>query len=307
MDGFDASVRVAAFRFLEEQIRLIPEDGALPRKILERGFIYEGQRVPLVGPQGIFKPRVLRQIPLSITTVPVVEGEARPYDDAVGPDGLLRYRYRGTDPNHYENVGLRLAMQQQVPLVYFHGLVPGLYVAEWPIYIVGDDPAQLTFTVGVEERRFASLGSAPPESEERDIRRRYVTRVFQQRLHQREFRERVVRAYQHHCSICRLRRNELLEAAHILPDADPGGVPSVPNGLALCRLHHAAFDTHLIGIRPDYVVEVRRDVLDEKDGPMLIHGLQGFHNASLLVPIRESSRPDRRLLEQRYALFRQSA
>ncbi len=118
MDGFDASVRLAAFRFLEEQMRLIPEDGALPRKILERGFIHEGQRVPLIGPQGIFKPRLFRQIPLSITTVPVVEGEPPPYDDAVGPDGLLRYRYRGTDPNHHENVGLRLALQHQVPLVY---------------------------------------------------------------------------------------------------------------------------------------------------------------------------------------------
>lgn len=85
-----------------------------------------------------------------------------------------------------------------------------------------------------------------------EIRRRYPTRVFRQRLHQREFRERVVRAYQHHCAGCRLRRNELLEAAHIIADADSGGVPSVPNGLALCKLHHAAFDAHLIGISPDY-------------------------------------------------------
>ena len=45
-----------------------------------------------MGPQGIFKPRVLRDIPLSITTVAVVEGETRPYDDAFGEDGLLRYR-----------------------------------------------------------------------------------------------------------------------------------------------------------------------------------------------------------------------
>jgi putative restriction endonuclease len=303
----DALVRFAAFRFLEEQSRLAGEDGALPRKLLEGGFTYEGDRVPLMGPQGIFKPRVLREIPISITTVPVVEGETRPYDDAFGPDGLLRYRYRGTDPSHHENVGLRLAMQRQVPLIYFHGVVPGLYVAEWPIYIVGDDPSHLTFTVSVEERRFASLGSPPPESDETDIRRRYVTRVFRQRLHQREFRERVVRAYQHHCAVCRLRRNELLEAAHILPDADPLGVPSVPNGVALCRLHHAAFDTNLIGIRPDYVVEVRRDVLEETDGPMLIHGLQGFHLSKLVVPLRETSQPNRSLLEERFARFRASS
>jgi len=298
MDGHDGQVRLAAFRFLEEQTRLAPENGALARDVLTRGFFYEGYRVPLVGPQGIFKPRVLREIPLSILTAPIVEGAKRPYDDAFGPDGLLRYRYRGPNPAHHENVGLRLAMQRNVPLIYFHGVVRSLYVAEWPIYIVGDDPANLTFTVSVDERRFASLGSMPAESEETDIRRRYVTRLFRQRLHQREFRERVVSAYQHHCAVCRLRRNELLQAAHIVADADPLGVPSVANGLALCTLHHAAFDRNVIGIAPDYVVQVRRDVLRQEDGPMLIHGLQGFHGASLFVPRSPKSQPDRKLLEE---------
>ena|SRR5690242_15166375 len=124
MEDPDALVRLEAFRFLEERIRLAPEDGALSRDLLTRGFTYEGQRVPLMGPQGIFKPRLLREIPLSITTVPIVEGGARPYDDAFGPDGLRRYRYRGTNPAHHENVGLRLAMQRQTPLIYFHGVVP---------------------------------------------------------------------------------------------------------------------------------------------------------------------------------------
>jgi putative restriction endonuclease len=198
-------------------------------------------------------------------------------------------------------------MQRQIPLIYFHGIVPGLYVPEWPVYIVRDDPSRLTFTVSVEERRFATLGSVPLETEDTEIRRRYATRVFRQRLHQQAFRERVVRAYHHHCAVCRLSRDELLEAAHIVPDTDPLGVPSVPNALALCKLHHGAFDAHLIGIRPDYIVEVRRDVLEEKDGPMLIHGLQGFHGSSLLVPRRSSAQPDRRLLEERYARFRRAA
>lgn len=308
MDDSDTQVRLAAFRFLEEQLRLASDEGVLTRRVLEQGFTYEGQRVPLMGPQGIFKPRVLREIPLSITTVPIVEGETRPYDDAFGEDGLLRYRYRGTDPQHHENVGLRLAMQRRVPLIYFHGVVPGRYVPEWPVYIVGDDPARLTFAVSVDDRRFASLGSAGQrEVEETEIRRRYATRLFQQCLHQREFRERVIRAYQYHCAVCRLRRDELLEAAHILPDAEPRGVPSVTNGLALCTLHHAAFDRHVIGITPDYIVQVRRDVLEQEDGRMLIHGLQGFHGKLLRLPNREAWRPDRHLLEERYSRFRRLA
>jgi putative restriction endonuclease len=186
MSSSDHAVRLAAFSFLEEQVRLAGDEGALRRAVLERGFEYEGQRVPLLGPQGIFKPRVLSDIPLSITTVPVVHGESRPYDDAFGPDGLLRYRYRGTNPAHHENVGLRQAMRYQVPLIYFHGIVPGLYAAEWPVFIVGDDPGRLTFTVSVDERRFAHLGAVPQDDESPEIRRRYVTRLFRQRLHQTE-------------------------------------------------------------------------------------------------------------------------
>ena len=78
MDDPNALVRLAAFKFLDEQTRLASDDGALPRSVLAQGFNFEGERVPLLGPQGIFKPRLL-DLPLSITTVPVVEGVARPY------------------------------------------------------------------------------------------------------------------------------------------------------------------------------------------------------------------------------------
>src|SRR5262249_23227676 len=157
----------------------------------------------------------------------------------------------------------------------FHGIVPGRYMASWPVYIVGDDPAALTFRVAVDDRHLASVSNA--DSQEVDIRRRYVTRLVRQRLHQQAFRERVLAAYRQHCAIGRLQHRELLEAAHIVADADADGEPRVSNGLALWRLHHAAFDAHILGVRPDYVVEVRVDVLNEIDGPMLKHGLQGFH------------------------------
>ena len=60
----------------------------------------------------------------------------------------------------------------------------------------------------------------------------------------------------------------LLDAAHIVPDGEPCGDPRVPNGLALCKLHHAAFDRLFVGVRPDGVIEVRRDILEiaVKDG-----------------------------------------
>jgi putative restriction endonuclease len=103
------------------------------------------------------------------------------------------------------------------------------------------------------------------------------------------------------------RYRELLEAAHILPDGHPRGEPIVPNGLSLCKLHHAAFDRHIIGIRPDCVIEVRRDILDEEDGPMLRHGLQEIAGANLRLPHDDRLRPRPEFLEERYALFRKAS
>jgi putative restriction endonuclease len=304
VNGSDLDVRLAAFRFLEEQSLLAGESGAIRREVLERAFVYNGRRVPLVGPKGIFKPQVIAEVPISITTKAVKEGEARPYDDLVGADGLLRYRYRGTDPRHPDNVGLRLAIGRRTPLIYFQGIVPGLYAAAWPVYVVGDDEGALSFTVTVDERTIAGLGvgSELPD-DELPVLRRYATRVFRQRLHQTSFRERVVRAYRYHCAVCRLKRQELIEAAHIMPDSDPLGEPSVRNGLALCKLHHAAFDANLIGVRPDCVILVRNDVLRDTDGPMLVHGLQGFHEQPLHAPTVVAWRPDPNLLGQRFDRF----
>src|SRR4029077_9562172 len=98
---------------------------------------------------------------------------------------------------------------------------------------------------------------------ETEIRRRYVTRMVQQRMHQQEFRERVLDAYQRHCAICRLKRDQLLEAAHIVGDREERGLPVVSNGIAFCSLHHAAFDAHLMAVKPDYHIEIREDVLTE--------------------------------------------
>ena len=78
----------------------------------------------------------------------------------------------------------------------------------------------------------------------------------------------------------------------------------VPNGLALCKIHHAAFDHQIIGLRPDYVVEVREDVLDEIDGPMLRHGLQEMHGRSISLPRQVGQRPSVEFVERRYELFR---
>lgn len=296
----DGEVRAAAFNFLREQCTRHGE--VLDRTTLQSGFGFRGARVPLVGPQGIFKPKVC-DLPLSITTTPVIQGKRRPYDDQMDSNGVLAYRYRGTDPMHHENVWLRAAMQRRIPLVYFFGIVPGRYLPVWPVFIEGDRPEELQFLVRLDHAWGQVLGG--PMSDESDpATRRYRVQLVQQRLHQQEFRTRVLRAYKEQCAICRLRHSELLEAAHILPDKEVRGEARVSNGLALCKLHHGAFDRYILGIRPDRVIELRRDILDEVDGPMLVHGLQGFEGKKVRIPRSKGLQPDEDLLAERYERFR---
>jgi putative restriction endonuclease len=107
--------------------------------------------------------------------------------------------------------------------------------------------------------------------------------------------------------MCLLRHRELLDAAHILPDRDPRGEPLVSNGISLCTLHHAAFDRHVLGVRPDLLIEVWKDVLEEEDGPMLRRGLQGLQGGRLVIPRRPEQQPKRQFLAERFALFTQAA
>jgi putative restriction endonuclease len=295
----DNRVRVAVFKWLSDQVKL--HGDVLPRNLLAQGLVLDGIRIPLVGPQGIFKPRVLEKIPLSITTT--VHG---PYDDQLGDNGLILYKYRGTDPNHPENVGLRVAMAKRIPLIYFHALIPGKYMGVWPVFIVGDNPSSLTFQVAVDDQMYASIFNQSGREEEvaEDIgRRQYITATVKRRLHQQGFRERVLEAYRQQCALCRLRHSELLDAAHIIPDGEPGGDPIVVNGISLCKLHHAAYDRFFIGIDPYYIIKVRRDILDEEDGPMLLHGLKGMHGNRIVLPRSENRKPSQDRLEVRFNKF----
>ncbi len=294
-------VRLAAFQWLRAQMDVYGE--LLPRGVLAQGLVFDGLRVPLLGPQGIFKPAILTDAPLSITTIP---GQ---YPDEMD-GGTLSYAYRGTDPAHPDNRGLRRAMEQRIPLVYFYRVERGQYLAAFPVFIVGDHPSELRFEVAVDDIGQLARPSAPFDavSEERDaIRREYVTSIVRRRLHQQAFRSRVIEAYRVHCALCQLRHRELLDAAHITADAEASGEPVVSNGLSLCKLHHAAYDRQFLTVRPDYTIEVRQSILDEEDGPMLLHGLKGMHERQIYVPREVSLQPDRDRLAERYAAFREAA
>jgi putative restriction endonuclease len=300
----DWELRLAAFEHLN---RLRSRSGGLVSlPDLEAGFEFRGERIPLLNRyRGIWRPQHLGADgpALSITTTPPRPGKIPPYDDQVASeDGWFVYRYQGNDPDLWTNRAVRQAMEVQRPLIYFYGIEPGLYDAVYPVYVVGDDPENLAFHVACDIATVSPL----PEGNvvQFAARRAYATAAVKVRLHQRRFRELVVRAYQTTCAVCRLRHGELLDAAHILPDRDERGRPEVPNGLALCKIHHAAFDVNILGITPDCIIRIRHDVLEERDGPMLQHGLKEMDGEQLQVPRRAELKPNAGYLAERYERFR---
>ncbi|GAA3200520.1 HNH endonuclease [Actinocorallia longicatena] len=292
---FSARLRAAAMVWLDR--RCTPDNPVVSRDEL-MNFQFDGHRIALLDySRGIRKPANM-SVALSIVTTFTPENQRAPYEDAPGPDGLLRYKYQGDNPEQWDNVSLRRAHQLNIPLIWFYGVAPGLYLPRYPVWIVADEPEQLQCAVAMDEEQqaIAALGISAPQ-------RRYVERMTRQRMHQPVFRERVIHAYATSCTICSLRHASLLDAAHILPDAHPDGVPSVTNGLALCKIHHAAYDQNILGIRPDYKVEIRHDILAEIDGPMLRHGLQEMQGATITLPHVRAERPNREALAHRYAVF----
>ena len=267
--SLDTRMRLAAFEHIQHLSEL---HGHLTATELRPGFVFEARRIPVVNPQrGIFKPKEMRFL-LSIRTVVPRPGGKVWYDDQreVHPqifdgDEAVEYAFMGKDPDAADNRWLREAYENEVPVIYFLGVAPGMYQAIVPTFICGWDPAALKakITFGLPDRDQMTV---PREA----LERRYALRTVKQRLHQASFREAVISAFKGRCALSGLREQRLLDAAHIVSDADElCGQPVVTNGLPLSKIHHAAFDAHLIGIDPDYGLHVSGRLLDQRDGPIL--------------------------------------
>jgi putative restriction endonuclease len=91
-------------------------------------------------------------------------------------------------------------------------------------------------------------------------------------------------------------------------DADEQlGQPVISNGLPLTKIHHAAFDAHLIGVDPDYRIQVSDRLLEIRDGPFLELGLKSIAGRSIGLPRRAEDRPDRDRLALRFEQFKNAA
>jgi len=299
-------MRRAAF----EQVRVRNGiQGSLSAKDLSLGFTYRGERIPLVNPQrGIFKPKRMRFL-LSIKTVVPKPGGRVWYDDQreahrqiFESEHGVAYAFMGSNPDAADNRWLREAGEYNIPIIYFLGIAPALYQAMIPAFVADWDRKRLRAEIvfGAPDE----FAIAPPQTASE---RRYALRTVKQRLHQASFREAVMAAYRGRCAVSGLPEKRLLDAAHIISDkAEEYGQPVVPNGLPLSKIHHAAFDAHLIGIDPDYRLHVSERLLAQHDGRML-EALKQLDRQRLRLPPRSKDYPDKDRLAIRFDEFRTAA
>jgi putative restriction endonuclease len=279
-------------------------EGTVPlgRDELANDFHLGGARFPLVDRgRGIRKPARWDSALSILTSVPKAGVAA--YEDATGADGLHRYKFRRDDGGDAENESLRVAMRNQDPLMWFVGVAPAKFNVVAPVFLIAEEPEHDQFVMALTIDQLGIDIDSPMEA----ALRRYLMSETKRRLHQPFFASQVMLAYDNRCAVCNLHHRELLDAAHIVPDSYPGalGDPVVPNGLALCKIHHAAYDSNILGIRPDHFVEIHHRLLDELDGPMLRHGLQQHHGHRLMaLPKKRTERPDPKRLSVRYEQFR---
>jgi putative restriction endonuclease len=302
----DTLLRLAAFEHVR---RLSKVRDHLTAHDLSPGFVFAGERVPLVNPQrGIFKPQQMRFL-LSIRTVFPRRGGKVWYDDQrkvhrqiFEGDEAIDYAFMGNNPEAADNKWLRDACENRVPIIYFLGIAPGRYQAIMPVFVSAWDSH--TLKARIEFGLPDQMEATPPETA---IERRYALRAVKQRLHQASFREAVIYAYGGRCALSGLPEPLLLDAAHIIADKDERlGQPIVSNGIPLSKIHHAAFDAHLIGIDPDYRLHISHRLLASDDGPML-EALKRLNGESIRLPKRTQDQPDRDRLAQRFERFRASA
>jgi putative restriction endonuclease len=148
-----------------------------------------------------------------------------------------------------------------------------------------------------------SLIDATPE-EERELLDSATSRVRLERRVQlieiirafrdARFRPLVLQAYRNRCAVCSTSL-KLVDAAHIIPVSDPRGTDSVTNGIALCRLHHGAYDTGLLGIQSSYRLIINTRTATRLAELQLDGGLAAFRAAlpaRIEIPNQPEIRPD---------------
>ena len=124
--------------------------------------------------------------------------------------------------------------------------------------------------------------------------RREVIATIRRKVREQDFRRRVLAAYGHQCAMCGVQLR-LVEAAHIVPVAEPSSTDETRNGVALCSIHHDAYDRNLVSFTERYRIEVSNASEGELRGAKLLGGFLPFKAAlrpAILLPADTRDHPN---------------
>lgn len=171
----------------------------------------------------------------------------------------------------------------------------GIYVEQRRLlHELGKDASQLN--------ALRQMASDPLKIEPDDLpaSRRKVMSTALRLLRDHRFGETVLTAYAHRCAFCGVQLR-LLDAAHILPVAHPDSNDMVTNGVALCALHHRAYDMALVTFDQTFAILVSHSMRIELAANGRDGGLAAFEAAlspALLLPQAQVNHPSPQMIRK---------
>jgi hypothetical protein len=150
---------------------------------------------------------------------------------------------------------------------------------EWMLTEKGLDEALKLTNIPVERKNFLPIKSyevqkivkkltespRPENYNPFDKEKKVIKTTRESAIRTRGFRQAIINAYDCKCSICKMKiyspdsLSWEVEAAHIVPNSSLGR-DDIWNGLALCHLHHWAFDVGWFALQDDYTINVSSKV-----------------------------------------------
>lgn len=143
------------------------------------------------------------------------------------------------------------------------------------------------------------IAAEPDEANEQEIEqavaapRRWAVTQTKRALRALDFGERVLTSYRNRCAMCGIQLG-LLDAAHILPVADPNSTDETANGIALCTLHHRAYDRSLVTFDAEYEIHMNEERIQDLRDARLDGRLRAFREdlrAVIFLPPERANRP----------------
>lgn len=161
-------------------------------------------------------------------------------------------------------------------------------------------------TVPAEARLLTRLSEDPEVVRDQDIeedvleKRRFAVLATKRALRALDFSRRVLSAYEHRCAMCGVQLR-LVDGAHILPAAHPDSTDQTANGVAMCALHHRAYDRGLITFDGEFKVRVNGPMVDALVADHRADGLKDFKGSLrpiIFTPADKRDRPGSRFVEK---------